>query len=712
MTFLNPSLLFALPAVSLPVLIHFFARQRARLLPFSTLRFLHELEHSEIRRFRLREIILLVLRTLAVLVAILAFARPALVPPQAKTGALGSRIASAVVLDDSYSLSAYTAKGTYFERACDRVEAIAGTLGPDDAGTVIRPRGTRAAYQAFPLRAALDAETGQWAWAASPDGPYDNDLTEGMTAAIRWLARFPDARREIFLVSDFAGEIGLDSALVARAEGARLYFVPLPEEELANLSITRLELDNRILEPGALLTINVAVRNTGSLSLEDRLVQLFLEGQPVAQTTVSLAPGETETLNLRAIPSKAGWQRGAVVLEDDALRTDNTMWFVLNVPGRLRVLIVAPTERDARPVQLALSAGGAESGLFAVTVKSPAEVVNQDVRGSDAIFLCNVAALNPVTRDEVLEFVRRGGTLALFMGSNVDPRWLSQELLAPLDLPPFAGVVGKAGAIAPALTFGRIDLQHPIFQGVFEDRVKVSSPLIYMALKPLMSERIRPIIEYSDGSPFLFEAAAGRGRVFVFTTGLDPSWSDVARRGIFVPLANRIPIYGKSIGEGQELYTLVGEPISLLDQRLTLGATYEMERPDGVRVRLEPEARPGGIYLEFTDTTVPGVYRLLLDGRPVRLWAVNPDPAEADLARVDLSRLARSFGATVMSPGGDVAKALALYRRGRELWPILALALFLILLAESIVARSPEAESEAGNGGRKRTVEQTQVARV
>ena len=65
MSFLNPLYLFGLAAAAIPIIIHLFTRRRPREVPFPSLEFLTEVNQSEIRRLRLKQWLLLLLRTLA-----------------------------------------------------------------------------------------------------------------------------------------------------------------------------------------------------------------------------------------------------------------------------------------------------------------------------------------------------------------------------------------------------------------------------------------------------------------------------------------------------------------------------------------------------------------------------------------------------------------------------------------------------------------------
>ena len=76
MTFLNWTMLLALTAVSIPIIIHLLNRQRATLIDWGAMRFLIDSLASRRRRILLEEIILMALRCLLVMLLVLALARP------------------------------------------------------------------------------------------------------------------------------------------------------------------------------------------------------------------------------------------------------------------------------------------------------------------------------------------------------------------------------------------------------------------------------------------------------------------------------------------------------------------------------------------------------------------------------------------------------------------------------------------------------------
>jgi hypothetical protein len=129
--FLNPLFLFGLAAAAIPVLIHLFTRRKPREVRFPSLEFLAEVNQSEIRRLRLKQWLLLALRTLAVALLAMAMARPSMKGGAAGHGSAASTLIALV--DVSGSMGAPDAEGRPLTATARRVvESLLATLGPAD----------------------------------------------------------------------------------------------------------------------------------------------------------------------------------------------------------------------------------------------------------------------------------------------------------------------------------------------------------------------------------------------------------------------------------------------------------------------------------------------------------------------------------------------------------------------------------------------------
>src|SRR6516165_5465132 len=116
--FVNPWIPWmAVAAAALPVAVHFLTRPKPVRLPLSTLRFVQDAVASRRTRHRLRDAIILALRTLAVLLAGFAVARPFFGRSDARSAEAAASVVRVVVLDVSQSMAAVDQGVQVFERA-------------------------------------------------------------------------------------------------------------------------------------------------------------------------------------------------------------------------------------------------------------------------------------------------------------------------------------------------------------------------------------------------------------------------------------------------------------------------------------------------------------------------------------------------------------------------------------------------------------------
>src|SRR4030067_340777 len=101
-TFLNPLFLFGLAAGVLPILIHRLTQRKAIPRKFSAVRLLLQSQRVTARPQRLKELLLLALRILAILGIVFMMARPVLM--RSGIAALPSGGAMVILLDNSLSI--------------------------------------------------------------------------------------------------------------------------------------------------------------------------------------------------------------------------------------------------------------------------------------------------------------------------------------------------------------------------------------------------------------------------------------------------------------------------------------------------------------------------------------------------------------------------------------------------------------------------------
>jgi len=102
LTFLNPLFLFGLAAAVLPILIHRLTRRKAITRRFSAVRLLIKSQQVMAKPQRIKHLLLLALRILAVMGLVFLMAQPLLIRPGFLS--LGDETATVVILDNSLSM--------------------------------------------------------------------------------------------------------------------------------------------------------------------------------------------------------------------------------------------------------------------------------------------------------------------------------------------------------------------------------------------------------------------------------------------------------------------------------------------------------------------------------------------------------------------------------------------------------------------------------
>src|SRR5437870_8030052 len=127
MSFMNPLFLLGLAAVAVPLIVHLVRRTRARKIEFPSLMCVRQGPQRTIRRKRLINWLLLLLRSLALLCLVLAFARPYFSGSN-MAEATGRAKATVILFDTSFSMR----YGTRFERAKTKACAIVNEAAGND----------------------------------------------------------------------------------------------------------------------------------------------------------------------------------------------------------------------------------------------------------------------------------------------------------------------------------------------------------------------------------------------------------------------------------------------------------------------------------------------------------------------------------------------------------------------------------------------------
>lgn len=721
MTFLNPLLLFGLAAAAIPVILHLLNLRKLKTIDFSTLKFLKELQQTKIRRLKIRQILLLIVRTLLVTLIVLAFARPAL--RGRILGTIGSHAHSSVILiiDDSFSLSVSDEHGDRLKQLKDAAFKCIDLLKDGDEVFLIKlsdlPKATvEPAMHDFSAIRTIVQET--------EISSIRRPLDDALRVSARLLAQSNNANKEIYIISDMQQTLLPQQRTAAEQsnhlfdERVKFFVVPVGSKIIANASVDSVDVRSKILEKNKPAKVFASIRNFSDVPLRDYIVSVFLDGNRTAQTNVSADPFGSATVEFTITPKRSGDISGYIELENDAIELDNRRYFLLKIPDHVNVAILAghQTGSDYLSTALRSAAAQGEESLLHIEQLPEEKFPFLDLKKTDVVICSNVKSLFRSDIDRLREFVLHGGGLVIFPGDHVDRQAYNSQLLPALEIPSVDSITRTLPGQAP-VSFKSVDLDHPLFETMFERETRgkkmsgteIESPMITTSLPRVTGKRGRTLISLTNGYAFLSEYSLGEGEILFYSVAPTASWSDFPFKGIFAPLVYRSVIYAAAGGNRNETYiTGVAPTITLPHYRSGAGQST-LVSPDGVEDLLQaaPAANTGGEYTRGTSFAIkafriPGIYELKNAKTHVASIVVNADKLESDtrpVSRDELSLFWKRMGVPESSiesldQGDQIQNAVLQSRFGVELWKYCIALALLLALVEMLIARDSRNAAE------------------
>lgn len=311
--FLEPLALFGLAAAAIPPLLHLIGRRLPPTVLFPAVRYLTATEREHSRRLRLRNLLLLLLRTAIILLAVLAAARPVARVP---AGSGHPPAALALVLDNSLSSGAVAGGRRVLDLLAERARRVVDGAGVEDHLWLVLADGIPQRLTPADARALMDS--------LSPS-PLRLDLGRAVRAAAAAVAAAPLAEHEVVVLSDVQ-----QTALSSGPAPSVRVLVWEPPTPPANRGV-----ESALAEPGVWTPEGAVVASVSGAAGEPAAVRLLLDGRDVARA-VAVAG---DRVVLAPPPPAVGWHASVVELDPDELRADDRWWLPLLVrqPAAVRV---------------------------------------------------------------------------------------------------------------------------------------------------------------------------------------------------------------------------------------------------------------------------------------------------------------------------------------------------------------------------------------
>jgi len=659
----NLPMLGWLAAAAVPLVIHLLSRRRYRETPWAAMEYLLAALRRRAQRIRVQQWLLLALRTLVIVLVVLAVAEPYTERP-GLVFVPGTATHRVLVLDGSYSMAYKAGDTSRFEQAKELAERIVDQSPQGDAFTLVLmaapPRvvvGTPT-FDAGPLREEIENLEGVHTGA---DLPATVELLGQLLEKARREA--PRLQRHVvYFLTDLQRVTwapGLSDAAMAEfrrqsgelAQAAALEVIDLGTPGAENLAVTALAASQSAVTVGRSVEIEVRVRDFGQRERAAQPVELRIDGRRAARQEVAVGAGGEASVHFSCRFDAPGDHVLEARAEGDALDVDNHRWLVIPVRQAIRALCV-----DGRPsggplggttgylaTALAPLAGRSEHSPVEVDVGAESALLERDLGSYDCVLLSNVARFTASEAQALDAYLARGGSLVFFLGDQVMPEEYNRQLGGEGGGPRLLPARLERLVSEPQLGLDPLGYRHPIvaaFRGRSKSGLLDTIVSKHVKLELRKDSAAAVALALANGDPLVVEEPIRRGRVVLVATSADVSWTPMPVWFSYVPLVQEILAWCAS-GEVAAQNVAVGEPLAIPAAAVAGDAPVALERPDGQVRSLPLRTEAGQGLWTYGETYRSGVYTARFGPPPrhSRTFAVNVDPRESDLAPVAVEEL-------------------------------------------------------------------------
>ena len=675
MGFVAPLILAGLAALAIPVLIHLIQRERKRVVEFPSLMFLRRIPYQSVRRRRIRDWALLAMRLAALLLVVLAFARPFFKRDSLAAAAQNGAREAVILVDTSYSME----YGDRWQRARTAArDAVGGLAAGDRASLVFFSSGAEVAVRSSADRGRLEAGL-----ATAATGPGATRFAPALKLAASLLAESALPRREIVLISDFQRRgweqtPGRDD--VKLPERTVLTPVNVASGETANLSVTPVSLQRSRFENHDRVAVTAGLVNHSAKAASGVTLSLEVDGKSIQSLPASVAPGGSSSVTFAPFTVASRNMRGTVRLPDDGLKRDNAFHFVVSPSEPVRVIVIARAGADRQSLYLARALAISEAPRVELVTRTPTAFTDADARQAGVVILNDVQTPDDLA-DRLARFVREGGGVLIATGPQAT--WPAR--LADV-VPALPGTL--VDRMAAPSRLGGLEYSHPVFELFRAPRSGDFSAARFYGYRSSGDPAGPVLARFDDGTPALLERKTGAGRVLMWTSTLDLDWNDMPVKPVFLPFVHTLTKYLADYAEAPASLT-VGQVIPAPRKGAGRGAAARggtiAIAPSGARVSVETE--DGALELNEQ-----GFYDVRTQGGgadTATALAANIDLAESDLTPLDPRELAAAVAGR--APGeiaglGAARPSDDAQAQAQRLWWYLLVAGGLLLAGETLLS--------------------------
>lgn len=521
MKFEYPGFLFGLLLLVIPIIIHLFNFRRYKILYFSSLQFLRQVDEETKSTQKLKHLLVLIARLLAFTALIFAFAQPYL--PVDKKNASGGNPLLAIYIDNSFSMSMKGTEGELISEAREQARKFIEKASAETRIMLVTNELSGIEQHLVTKSEALDRL----------DKIQISPYVKSIGTVVNWMRDEIQkiestsqklGTKQLVLLSDFQ-KSSAEIAKLKSDSSAYYYPIQLIPQALSNVSIDSIWFSDPNFKVGVNNELNVRIKNSGEKDLTNLELELDVNGSK-RNVFIDLSANQSTVTLINYSDLKPGKKVGAVRINDKQLFFDDEYFFAYEVKEKAHVLII-----DGENSVPNIANVYALDSYYEVKSTRENAFTNDQLSQTDLVVLNGLNNISSATSAALVSFANEGGTISIFPGENIDfSAWNS--LFSRLNLPALNALQTEGVKVKS------IQYNDRFFDGVFEKKpTELNLPLQNKIYRSSGGKALS-LIQLQNGLP-LFVRSNSSTRAFLFCSSLSPTFGNFTSNALFSTLVLR-----------------------------------------------------------------------------------------------------------------------------------------------------------------------------
>ena len=672
MEFVNPSFLYGLLAIAIPIIIHLFNFRKFKRIAFTNVQFLKEVKEETQSKSKIKHLLILLTRILAIVFLVLAFAQPYLATEKSESY---DKNAVSIFIDNSFSMDAEGETGRLLEVAKKYANDIASSYANTDKFQLVT-NDFDGKYRHFFNREEFLEIIGD-----VESSPISRNLSEIIKRQVTDLSAKENFNKKIYFLSDFQ-ESTTDLEHLQTETDIPTNFVPILSNSKNNLYIDSIWFESPVHMSNQTEKLHVKIVNTSEKEQIDIPLKLVINNEQKALTSFSIEGNEYIDSTLAFTNTSAGIMNCNVEIQDYPITYDDKLFFSYKVADSIPVMYIFESDTNH-----AIKSVLEKDPLFKLTCSRLNNLDYSKLSRQSIVILESLKYYSTGLISELGKFSHNGKSIFIIPHKELDTESY-QELTLQLEIDSYTKIDTSSTKVST------INLEDDFYENVFEKIPQnIDLPIInsHFKINTKAANSVTEILALKNGDSFLNKYKRNSGAIYTLSCPIDEYFTNFTKHAIFLPTLYKMVLM--SSGREKLYYTIGKDKSFYLPSSIPISSEV-IHIMSSNKLDIIPVTRKTGFQTEVfvhDQLSVSANYNILINEEVINGLGFNYNKSESKISAYtadELSELVQDLGLQgvniIKAAGNEISSSLKDLEEGVSYWKA-CITLVILLFAVEIL---------------------------